>query len=74
MDSSDGALRLEIPWSPFNGMDQEFSVFETCGASHIIIQQDGYDRYEEYYSSKHLVIIPETISRLVAVETITINA
>ena len=40
-----------------------------------IIQQDEYDGYvPDYYVPTSLVTIPETIRRLVAVETIKINA
>ena len=57
-------------------MDQAFSVIEKCDASRIkslIIQQANYDRYK-LSLDPNLVIIPETVSRLVAVETIKINA
>ena len=75
--SSEETLQIELPWSTRNGTDQEFSVIEKCDASHVkslIIQQDKYDTYVPDYYTYHLVIIPETISRLVAVETIKINA
>ena len=45
--SSEETLRIELPWYPLNGTDQEFSVIEKCDASHIkslIIQQDNYNR------------------------------
>ena len=75
--SAEETLRIQLPSRTRNGTDQEFSVLAKCDASHIkslIIQQDKYDRYQYYYSRDQLVIIPETISRFVAVETITINA
>ena len=70
-------LRIELPEKTYHGTDQEFSVIEECDASHIkslIIQPDNYDRYNPSFSDELLVTIPETISRLVAVETIKINA
>ena len=73
--SSEETLQIELPWYPRNRTCQEFSVIEECDASPIkslIIQQDKYDRYD--YPYDHLVTIPETISRLAALETIKINA
>ena len=75
MNSSEETLRIELPG--YTRTRQEFSVIETCAASHIkslIIQQDKYDRYEHRNVDGRFVIIPETISRLGAVETIKINA
>ena len=74
--SSEETLRIELPWNTDNGTDKEFSVIEKCDASHIkslIIQQVDYNSYE-YFSNFHLVIIPETISRFIAVETIKMDA
>ena len=68
-------LLIELPQCTDNGTDQEFSVIEKCDASHIkllIIEQVNYFRHREV--DEQFVIIPETISRLVAVETIMINA
>ena len=75
--SSEETLPIELPEFTDNGTNQAFSVIETCDASHIkslIIQQDNYDRYVPRYYREELVIIPETISRLVALETIKIDA
>ena len=77
MGKPDEPLRIDLPYSRSTAMDQAFSVIEQCDASRIkslIIQQDKYDRYEDLFSDSRLVIIPETISRLVALETITITA
>ena len=74
--SSEETLRIEIPECITDRTGQEFSVIETYDTSHIkslIIQQADYDRYEAF-SCIRLVIIPETISKFVAVETIKINA
>ena len=46
----------------------------SCDVTSLIIRQAQYDVYVPYYSNDKSVIIPETISRLVAVETIKINA
>ena len=70
-------LRIELPSFSRNRTGQKISVIAECDATHIkslIIQQDNYDRYIPGYSSDRLVIIPETISRLIAVETIKIHA
>ena len=75
--SSEETLRIVLPEYTSNGTDKKFSI-KTCKESHIkslIIQQDYYDKYErDYYDGNRLVIIPETISRFVAVETIKISA
>ena len=75
--SSEETLRIQLPFFTNNGNGHDFSVIGKCDGSHIkslIIQQAFYDRYIPGYSSDRLVTIPETISRLVAVETIKINA
>ena len=77
MDKPDEPLRIDLPHSRGTRMYQALSVIEKCNASHVkslIIQQDKYDRYEHSNVDGLFVIIPETISRLVALETITINA
>ena len=77
MDNTDETLRIELPWFIRTPTPKAFIAIERSDASQIkslIIQQDKYDRYEAYYSNDHLVIIPETICRLVAVETLTISA
>ena len=74
--SSEETLRIELPWYTRNRTGQKFSVIKKCDVSHIKslnVQQDKYDRYVQY-SVPRLVMIPEIISRLVAVETIKINA
>ena len=76
MDKHDETLRIKLPLFRGTAMHQAFSVIEKCDASPIkslIIQQAQYDRYVQY-SVPRLVSIPETIRRLVAVETIKINA
>ena len=78
--SAEETLRIELPWYTRNGTDQEFSIIEKCDVSHIKslnVQQDHYDGYLQYYYyyvRNSLVLIPETISRLVALETIKIDA
>ena len=74
--SSEETLQIELPEYTSDRTGQEFSVIEKCDASRIkslIIQQDKYDEYKPH-SYYILVTIPDTISRLVAVETIKINA
>ena len=74
--SSEETLRIKLPKYTDDRTGQEFSVLGNCDASHIkllIIEQDNYDGYVQGYDNQ-LVIIPNTITRLVAVETITINA
>ena len=74
--SSEETLRIELS-EHISDRTGQFSVIETCDASHIkslIIQQEDYDRYEHRKVDERLVIIPESISRLIAVETIKINA
>ena len=72
MNNNDDSLQIELN----DGC--AFSAIEKCDASRIkslIIQQDNYHRYApDYLYRGHLVSIPETISRFVAVETIKINA
>ena len=79
MDSDDETLRTELPEYTYDRTaGQKFSVIETCDASlvkYVIIHQEGYENYEKLdCSNSKLVTIPETISRLIAVETIKINA
>ena len=72
--SAEEALHIQLPESHGTAMDQAFSVIEKCNPSNIkslIIQQTNYNGS---YSDDRLVIIPETISRFDAVETIKINA
>ena len=79
MYSSEETLRIEIPSNPnvTGQTDQQFSVFETSDLSHIkylLIHQDGY--HCEAIPSPFLsqVIIPDSINKFVAAETIKINA
>ena len=75
--SSEEILRIEFAEYTFNRTGREFSVIESCDASLIkclIIQQDNYDSYRSVYDHSDVIDIPETISRLVAVETIKINS
>ena len=72
-------LRIEIPSKPnATGTDQQFSVFETLDVSHIkhlLIHQEGYSCYETVPSPFFSpVIIPDTINKFAAVETIKIKA
>ena len=74
--SSEETLRIKLSEYIDDRTGQEFSVIEKCDASHIkslIIEQYNYDRYENSPDLR-LVIIPGTVSRLVAVETIKITA
>ena len=60
----------------YSDLQQNFSVIERADPSQIrdfAIHQEGYNCYKRY-SHVHLVIIPEVIKRLIAVESITISA
>ena len=73
MDNNSETLRIEFT---DDRTRQHFTAIAKCDASYIkslIIQQTKYDRYLQY-DYYRLVKIPETISKLVAVETIKINA
>ena len=78
MGNNYGTLRIELPQITYGDTRQEFSVIDSCDASHVkslIIQQDNYDgNVPRSNDDSRLVVIPETISRLAAIETITINA
>ena len=76
MNNPDTTLRIDLP-PTCNQLSPGFSVIERCDVSHIkslIIQQDNYDRYVVHSYNDLIVIMPKTISRLDAVETIKINA